>query len=675
MQTEINGPELYRAKLYKNIMIKITFPDGSVREFEQGVTGMQIAESISPALARNVVSCGVNGETVELNRPILEDARIALYRFEDEEGKHAFWHTSAHLLAEALQELYPGIQFGFGPAVESGFFYDVLLPGGAQISEADFPAIEKKMMELAKLDEPLVRKEVSKADSLAEFAADGQTYKCEHIEQDLKDGSITTYTQGRFTDLCKGPHLVSTGAIKAVKLTSIAGAFWRGDAKREQMQRLYGISFPKKKLLDEYLVMLEEAKKRDHRKIGKEMELFMFSDRVGKGLPIWLPKGTDLRLRLQDMLRKIQTRFGYQEVITPHIGSKNLYVTSGHYAHYGKDSFQPIHTPEEDEEYMLKPMNCPHHCEVFAWKPRSYKDLPFRCAEFGTVYRYEKSGELHGLTRVRSFTQDDAHIFCRPDQVKGEFLRVLDIIQAVFSIFGFSDDQVEFQISLRDPEDKEKYIGSDEVWETAESAIIDACKEKGIKARVELGEAAFYGPKLDCMVKDAIGRRWQLGTIQVDYNLPQRFKLEYTTDDNSKEVPVMVHRAPFGSLERFTAVLIEHTAGHFPLWLTPDQVAILPISEKFNGYAQSVKQQLADSGIRAFLDDRNEKIGRKIRDNELKRVPYMVIVGEKESTEGLVSMRQQGGGEQATMPIADFITRVNDEVAKQLEATNISPRD
>ncbi len=652
-------------------MIKITFPDGSVREYEQGVTGLQIAESISPALARNVVSCGVNGETVELNRPINGDATIALYRFEDEEGKHAFWHTSAHLLAEALQELYPGIQFGFGPALEAGFFYDVLLPNGEQIREADFPKIEQKMLELAKKDEPLVRKEVSKADSLKEFAADGQTYKCEHIEQDLADGTITTYTQGNFTDLCKGPHLVSTGIIKAVKLTSIAGAFWRGDAKREQMQRLYGISFPKKKMLDEYLVMLEEAKKRDHRKIGKEMELFMFSDRVGKGLPIWLPKGTDLRLRLQDMLRHIQKKFGYQEVITPHIGSKNLYVTSGHYAHYGKDSFQPIHTPEEDEEYMLKPMNCPHHCEVFAWKPRSYKDLPFRCAEFGTVYRYEKSGELHGLTRVRSFTQDDAHIFCRPDQVKSEFLSVLEIIQAVFSIFGFSDDQVEFQISLRDPNDKEKYIGSDEIWNTAEQAIIDACNEKGIKARVELGEAAFYGPKLDCMVKDAIGRRWQLGTIQVDYNLPQRFKLEYTAEDNSKQVPVMIHRAPFGSLERFTAVLIEHTAGHFPLWLTPDQVAILPISEKYNSYAAEVRARFDANGVRAFVDDRNEKIGRKIRDNELKRIPYMVIVGEKEAAEGLLSMRQQGGGEQATMPVDDFIKRINEEVAKQLEATNI----
>ena len=656
-------------------MINITFPDGSVRSYEQGITGLQIAESISPALARSVVSCGVNGETVELNRPINADAKIALYKFEDEEGKHSFWHTSAHLLAEALKELYPGIQFGFGPAIEAGFFYDVLLPNGEQIKEGDFANIEKKMLELAKKDEPLVRKEVSKADAMAAFGADGQTYKCEHIEQDLEDGSITTYTQGNFTDLCKGPHLVSTGAIKAVKLTSIAGAFWRGDAKREQMQRLYGISFPKKKMLDDYLVMLEEAKKRDHRKIGKEMELFMFSDRVGKGLPIWLPKGTDLRLRLQDMLRAIQKRFGYQEVITPHIGSKNLYVTSGHYAHYGKDSFQPIHTPEEDEEYMLKPMNCPHHCEVFAWKPRSYKDLPFRCAEFGTVYRYEKSGELHGLTRVRSFTQDDAHIFCRPDQVKSEFLRVLDIIQAVFSIFGFKDDQVEFQISLRDPNDKEKYIGTDEMWASAQNAIIEACKERGLNARQEEGEAAFYGPKLDCMLKDAIGRRWQLGTIQVDYNLPVRFDLEYTAEDNSEQRPVMIHRAPFGSMERFVAVLIEHTAGHFPLWLTPDQVAILPISEKFNDYAEQVRRFLDTKGVRATVDNRNEKIGRKIRDNELKRVPYMVIVGEKEAAEGNVAMRQQGGGEQAVMSMAEFAQRINDEVAEQLSATNIEPKD
>ena len=652
-------------------MVKITFPDGSVREYESGVTGLQIAESISPALARNVVSCGINGETVELNRPITADSTIALYKFEDEEGKHTFWHTSAHLLAEALQELYPGIQFGFGPAVENGFFYDVMPAEGQVISENDFPKIEEKMRELAKKNEAVVRREVSKAEALKEFKADGQNYKCEHIEQDLEDGTITTYTQGNFTDLCRGPHLLSTGEIKAVKITSVAGAFWRGDAKREQMTRIYGISFPKKKMLDEYLVMLEEAKKRDHRKIGKEMELFFFSDRVGKGLPMWLPKGTDLRLRLQDMLRKIQKRFGYQEVITPHIGSKNLYVTSGHYAHYGKDSFQPIHTPEEDEEYMLKPMNCPHHCEVFASKPRSYKDLPLRIAEFGTVYRYEKSGELHGLTRVRSFTQDDAHIFCRPDQVKNEFLRVMDIISAVFSIFHF--DNFEAQISLRDPNDTEKYIGSDEVWEKGENAIIEACREKGLNAKVEYGEAAFYGPKLDFMVKDAIGRRWQLGTIQVDYNLPERFKLEYTDEDNTKKVPVMIHRAPFGSLERFCAVLIEHTAGHFPLWLTPDQVAILPISEKYNDYAKQVAKELDKQGVRATIDNRNEKIGRKVRDNEMKRIPYMVIVGEKEQADGTVSVRKQGSEERGVLTIADFAKKINDEVAEMLKATDVHP--
>ena len=647
-------------------MVKITFPDGSVREYEQGVTGLQIAESISPALARNVVSCGVNGETVELDRPINEDASVELYKFEDEQGKHTFWHTSAHLLAEALQELYPGIQFGFGPAVESGFFYDVMPAEGQVISENDFAKIEAKMMELAKKNEPVVRKEIAKADALAEFKADGQQYKCEHIEQDLEDGTITTYTQGNFTDLCRGPHLLNTGLIKAVKITSVAGAFWRGDAKREQMTRIYGISFPKKKMLDEYLVILEEAKKRDHRKIGKEMELFMFSERVGKGLPIWLPKGTQLRLRLQELLRSLLKPYNYQEVICPGIGGKSLYVTSGHYAHYGKDAFQPIQTPEEDEEYMLKPMNCPHHCEVYARKPRSYKDLPLRIAEFGTVFRYEKSGELHGLTRVRTFTQDDAHIFVRPEQVKAEFENVIDVILKVFKIFGF--ENYEAQISLRDPKDTEKYIGSDEIWEESENAIREACKEKGLETREEIGEAAFYGPKLDFMVKDAIGRRWQLGTIQVDYNLPERFKLEYTAEDNSKKTPVMIHRAPFGSLERFTAVLIEHTAGHFPLWLTPDQVAILPISEKFNDYAQKVRQYFDKQGVRALVDDRNEKIGRKIRDNELKRVPYMVIVGEKESAEGLVSMRKQGGGEQATMSMEEFAQRINAEVAEQLKA-------
>ena len=647
-------------------MVKITFPDGSVREYEQGVTGLQIAESISPALARNVVSCGVNGETVELDRPINEDASVELYKFEDEQGKHTFWHTSAHLLAEALQELYPGIQFGFGPAVESGFFYDVMPAEGQVISENDFAKIEAKMMELAKKNEPVVRKEIAKADALAEFKADGQQYKCEHIEQDLEDGTITTYTQGNFTDLCRGPHLMNTGLIKAVKITSVAGAFWRGDAKREQMTRIYGISFPKKKMLDEYLVVLEEAKKRDHRKIGKEMELFMFSERVGKGLPIWLPKGTQLRLRLQELLRSLLKPYNYQEVICPGIGGKSLYVTSGHYAHYGKDAFQPIQTPEEDEEYMLKPMNCPHHCEVYARKPRSYKDLPLRIAEFGTVFRYEKSGELHGLTRVRTFTQDDAHIFVRSDQVKSEFENVIDVILKVFKIFGF--ENYEAQISLHDPKDTEKYIGSEEIWAESENAIREACKEKGLETREEVGEAAFYGPKLDFMVKDAIGRRWQLGTIQVDYNLPERFKLEYTAEDNSKKTPVMIHRAPFGSLERFTAVLIEHTAGHFPLWLAPDQVAILPISEKFNDYAQKVRQYFDKQGVRALVDDRNEKIGRKIRDNELKRVPYMVIVGEKESAEGLVSMRKQGGGEQATMSMEEFAQRINAEVAEQLKA-------
>ena len=646
-------------------MVKITFPDGSVREYEQGVTGLQIAESISPALARNVVSCGVNGETVELNRPINEDATIALYKFEDEEGKHTFWHTSAHLLAEALKELYPGIQFGFGPAVENGFFYDVMPKEGDVISENDFPKIEAKMKELAKKNEAVVRRDVSKAEALAEFKADGQEYKCEHIEEDLEDGTISTYTQGNFTDLCRGPHLMNTGAIKAVKITSVAGAFWRGDAKRDQMTRIYGISFPKKSMLDEYLLMLEEAKKRDHRKIGKEMELFMFSERVGKGLPIWLAKGTQLRLRLQELLRKMLKPYNYEEVITPGIGGKSLYVTSGHYAHYGKDAFQPIHTPEEDEEYMLKPMNCPHHCEVFARKPRSYKDLPLRIAEFGTVFRYEKSGELHGLTRVRTFTQDDAHIFVRPEQVKKEFENIIDIILKVFRIFGF--ENYEAQISLHDPKDTEKYIGSEEVWAESENAIREACREKGLETHEEVGEAAFYGPKLDFMVKDAIGRRWQLGTIQVDYNLPQRFKLEYTAEDNSKQTPVMIHRAPFGSLERFTAVLIEHTAGHFPLWLIPDQVAILPISEKYNDYAREVKAFFDKAGVRALIDDRNEKIGRKIRDNELKRVPYMVVVGEKEAAEGLVSMRKQGGGEQATMTKEEFAKRICDEVAEQLK--------
>ncbi|MBR0182412.1 MAG: threonine--tRNA ligase [Bacteroidaceae bacterium] len=648
-------------------MIKITFPDGSVREYESGVTGLQIAESISSRLAQDVIACAVNGETTELNRPIYEDAEIKLFKFEDEEGKHAFWHTSAHLLAEALQELYPGIQFGFGPAIENGFFYDVLLPDGGQIKEGDFKQIEDKMLELARKNEDVVRKEIGKADCIAEFKAAGQAFKCEHIEQDLEDGSITTYTQGNFTDLCKGPHILRTGIIKAIKLMSVAGAFWRGDATKPQMQRLYGISYPKQKMLTEYLTMLEEAKKRDHRKIGKEMELFMFSERVGKGLPIWLPKGTDLRLRLQEMLRKIQKQYGYQEVITPNIGGKNLYQTSGHWDHYGKDSFQPIQTPEEGEEYLLKPMNCPHHCEIFANRPRSYKELPFRCAEFGTVYRYEQSGELHGLTRVRCFTQDDAHLFCMPSQVKTEFCNVMDIIQKVFKTFNFSDENVEVQISLRDPKNTEKYIGSDEDWECAENAIIEACEEKGMKARKEIGEAAFYGPKLDFMVKDAIGRRWQLGTIQVDYQLPQRFQLEYVGEDGLKHRPVMIHRAPFGSMERFVAVLIEHTAGRFPLWLTPEQVAILPVSEKYQEYAEKVRDYLSAEGVRSYIDERAEKIGRKIRDNEMKHIPYLLIVGEKEQEEGIVSFRATGGGEQGCMKFEDFAKKINEEVRNMTE--------
>lgn len=645
-------------------MIKITFPDNSVREYEAGVTGLQIAESISPRLAQDVLACGVNGETTELNRPIEEDAKFVLYKWEDEQGKHAFWHTSAHLMAEALQELYPGTQFGIGPAIENGFYYDVMPPEGVKISDADFVKIEKKMQELVQRKEALVRSEIAKSDALVFFGDRGQTYKNELIAE-LEDGKITTYTQGNYTDLCKGPHLMNTEKIKAVKVLSVAAAYWRGDEKRPMMTRIYGVSFPKKKMLDEYLAQLEEAKKRDHRKIGKEMDLFFFSEKVGKGLPMWLPKGTALRIRLQDFLRKIQKRYGYQEVMTPHIGGKTLYVTSGHYAHYGKDSFQPIHTPEEGEEYMLKPMNCPHHCEIYAWQPRSYKDLPLRIAEFGTVYRYEQSGELHGLTRVRSFTQDDAHIFCRPDQVKDEFLRVMDIINIIFKALDFKN--FEAQISLRDPEDKEKYIGSDDVWEKAESAIVEACKEKGLPARVELGEAAFYGPKLDFMVKDALGRRWQLGTIQVDYNLPERFKLEYTGSDNEKHRPVMIHRAPFGSMERFIAVLIEHTAGHFPLWLIPEQVVILPISEKFNDYARKVNDYLNDNDVRSIVDDRNEKIGRKIRDNEMKRIPYMLVVGEKELAEGTVSVRKQGEGDQGGMKFEDFANKINEEVRQMTE--------
>ena len=639
-------------------MIKVTFPDQSVKEFAAGTTPLQIAESISQRLAQEVLAASVNGQEWDLSRPIEEDATIQLYKWDDPEGKHAFWHSSAHLMAEALQELYPGIKFGIGPAIENGFYYDVD-PGETAIKEGDFAAIEAKMMELAARKEEIVRKNITKSDALKMFGDRGEEYKVELISE-LEDGTISTYTQGAFTDLCRGPHLPNTAPIKAVKILSIAGAYWRGDEKRHQLTRLYGITFPKKKMLDEYLTMLEEAKKRDHRKIGKEMELFMFSERVGKGLPMWLPKGTALRLRLEDFLKKIQKRYGYQQVMTPHIGGKNLYVTSGHYAHYGKDSFQPIHTPEADEEYMLKPMNCPHHCEIYAWKPRSYKDLPLRIAEFGTVYRYEQSGELHGLTRVRSFTQDDAHIFCRPDQVKDEFIRVMEIIQIIFGALNF--DTFEAQISLRDPNNREKYIGSDEVWEEAENAIIEACKEKGLNAKVEYGEAAFYGPKLDFMVKDALGRRWQLGTIQVDYNLPERFKLEYTGEDNQKHRPVMIHRAPFGSMERFCAVLIEHTAGHFPLWLTPDQVAILPISEKFNDYAQKLCAYFDEQDVRAIVDDRNEKIGRKIRDNEMKRIPYMLIVGEKEAADGTVSVRKQGEGDQGSMKFEDFAKKINEEV-------------
>ena len=641
-------------------MINITFPDGSVRQFESGISGLQIAENISPRLAKEVLSIGVNGETWDISRPITSDSSIVLYKWDDAEGKHAYWHSSAHLMAEALQELYPGIKFGIGPAIENGFYYDVD-PGEAVIKEADLQTIENKMMELASRKEAIVRKDISKAEALKLFEDKGDEYKTELIS-DLEDGTITLYSQGNFTDLCRGPHLNNTSEIKAIKMLSVAGAYWRGDEKRKMLTRIYGITFPKKKMLDEYLILLEEAKKRDHRKIGKELELFMFSETVGKGLPMWLPKGTALRLRLEDFLKRIQRKYEYQQVITPHIGNKLLYVTSGHFAKYGKDSFQPIHTPEEGEEYLLKPMNCPHHCEIFKYKPRSYKDLPVRLAEFGTVYRYEQSGELHGLTRVRSFTQDDAHIFCRPDQVKEEFLKVMDIITIIFKALDFSN--VEVQISLRDPNNKEKYIGSDENWEKAEQSIVEACKEKGVKANVELGEAAFYGPKLDFMVRDAIGRKWQLGTIQVEYNLPERFELEYTGEDNQKHRPVMIHRAPFGSMERFVAVLIEHTAGKFPLWLTPEQVVILPISEKFNDYAKEVARKLDAQDIRVTVDERNEKIGRKIRDNELKRIPYMLIVGERDAENGEVSVRKQGGGDQYTLTIDDFASEIQSEVNK-----------
>lgn len=643
-------------------MINITFPDKSVKQFESGTTPLQIAESISPRLAQDVLASTVNGEEWDLTRPVDEDAEIKLFKWDDPEGKHAFWHSSAHLLAEALQELYPGVKFGIGPAIENGFYYDID-PGEHVITAADFPKIEKKMLELARQKQEIVRKDISKADALKLFGDRNEEYKCELISE-LEDGHITTYTQGNFTDLCRGPHIPTTAPIKAVKVMSLAGAYWRGDEKRNQLVRVYGITFPKQKMLDEYLALLEEAKKRDHRKLGKEMELFTFSQNVGAGLPLWLPKGAALRDRLEQFLRKIQKQYGYQQVITPHIGNKMLYVTSGHYAKYGKDSFQPIHTPEEGEEYLLKPMNCPHHCEIFRALPRSYRDLPLRLAEFGTVYRYEQSGELHGLTRVRGFTQDDAHIYCAPDQIKDEFLKVMDIIFYIFKALKF--DNFEAQISLRDPKNKEKYIGSDENWHLAEQAIIDACEEKGLKARKELGEAAFYGPKLDFMVKDALGRRWQLGTIQVDYNLPERFQLEYTGSDNQKHRPVMIHRAPFGSMERFVAVLLEHTAGRFPLWLAPEQAVVLPISEKFNDYAREVARQLNIADVRAIVDDRNEKIGKKIRDNELKRIPYLLIVGEKEANNGEISVRKQGEGDKGTMKIATFAENLAREVEEMI---------
>ena len=639
--------------------MNITFPDNSVREYPEGTTPLEIARSISPRLASDVLAAKVNGEDWDLSRPVTGDATVQLFKWDTPEGKHAFWHSSAHLLAEALQELYPGVKFGIGPAIENGFYYDID-PGENKLTDDDFGKIEKKMLELAQRKEAIVRRDISKADALKMFGDRGEKYKCELISE-LEDGHITTYTQGAFTDLCRGPHIPDTSPIKAVKILSLAGAYWRGDEKRDQLVRVYGITFPKKKMLDEYLAMLEEAKKRDHRKLGKEMELFAFSQTVGQGLPLWLPKGAALRDRLEQFLRKIQKQYGYLQVITPHIGNKQLYVTSGHWAKYGKDSFQPIHTPEEGEEYMLKPMNCPHHCEIYKTSPRSYRDLPLRLAEFGTVYRYEQSGELHGLTRVRGFTQDDAHIFCAPNQIKDEFLKVMDIILYIFKALKF--DNYEAQISLRDPNNKTKYIGSDENWHLAEQAIIEACAEKGLNARTETGEAAFYGPKLDFMVRDAIGRRWQLGTIQVDYNLPERFGLEYTGSDNQKHRPVMTHRAPFGSMERFVAVLLEHTAGKLPLWLIPEQAVILPISEKYNDYAYEVRKQLDQADVRAMVDDRNEKIGKKIRDNELKKIPYLLVVGEKEAAEGLVAVRRQGEGDKGAMTIQSFADLINAEVA------------
>lgn len=646
-------------------MIKITFPDASVREYEKGITGLEIAQSISRRLAQDALAVSVNGETWDLTRPIENDSEVNILTWDDAEGKHAYWHSSAHLMAEALQELYPGIKFGIGPAIENGFYYDVDPGEGVSIKEADFPVIEKKMMELIAAKEDIIRKSISKTEAVKMFSERDENYKVELINE-LEDGTITTYTQGSFTDLCRGPHLPNTSYIKAVKVLSAAGAYWRGDEKRPQLTRLYGITFPKKKLLDEYLVLLEEAKKRDHRKIGKELQLFTFSQTVGSGLPLWLPKGTQLRLCLEDFLKKIQRDFDYDQVITPHIGHKQLYVTSGHYAKYGQDSFKPIQTPEEGEEFLLKPMNCPHHCEIYKTFPHSYKDLPLRLAEFGTVYRYEQSGELHGLTRVRGFTQDDAHIFCTPDQVKDEFLKVVDIIFIIFNALNFKD--FEAQISLRDPNNRDKYIGTDENWEKAERAIIEACEEKGLKTKIELGEAAFYGPKLDFMVKDALGRRWQLGTIQVDYNLPDRFELEYTGADNQKHRPVMIHRAPFGSMERFVALLIEHTAGKFPIWLAPTQAVVLPVSEKFNDYAYKIAKDLKKLDIRAEVDDRNEKVGRKIRDNELKRIPYLLIVGEKEAENEEVSVRKQGGEVKGTVKISTFAEEVLAEVRDMMNS-------
>lgn len=647
-----------------NDLIQVTLPDGSIQEHPRGTVAYDVASGISQRLAQDVLAAECNGKLVDINTPLQEDCTLRFLKWEDEGGKHAFWHTSAHLLAEALQAIYPGIQFGIGPAIESGFYYDVD-NGDTPIKAEDLPQIEEKMLELARHKETLTRRAISKADALKFFGETGQEYKIELIN-DLTDGTITTYTQGAFTDLCRGPHLPSTAPIKAVKLLSVAGAYWRGDESRKQLTRIYGITFPKKKMLDEYLELLEEAKKRDHRKIGKELELFAFSQRVGQGLPLWLPRGTQLRLRLEDFLKRIQKKYGYQQVMTPHIGNVDLYKTSGHYAKYGADSFQVINTPQEGEAFMLKPMNCPHHCEIYKIKPHSYRDLPVRLAEFGTVYRYEQSGELHGLTRVRGFTQDDAHIFCRPDQVKDEFLKVMDIIFIIFNALDF--ENFEAQISLRHQTDHSKYIGSEENWEQAERAIVEACQEKGLPARIEYDEAAFYGPKLDFMVKDALGRRWQLGTIQVDYNLPERFDLEYTGEDNQKHRPVMIHRAPFGSMERFVAVLIEHTAGRFPLWLAPDQVVVLPVSERFNDYAHEVSATLRESDINVSVDDRNEKVGRKIRDNELKRIPYMLIVGEQEVADGTVSIRKQGEGDAGTEKVSIFAEHIVKEIDDQMNS-------